>query len=162
MILGCDPGITGAFALYDGQALQVLQMPTVKRPAGQRNTLRAFINRGQVLDALMNFRLQGAKTLVIEKVGGMPGQAAHSAFVFGHGAGGVTYAADGMGYRVEEVPAMTWKSALKVPSDKTKAIARASDLLPAWAGCWSGGSLEARSGRAEAALIAFYGWQVFA
>lgn len=167
MILGCDPGVDGAFALLDGvrHRLAVRSMPTYERRAGARNTLRRFIDRAAVVETLRAFQLLGAETLVIEKVGGFEGQSVHGAFMFGHGAGGVSYAAEALGYRVEEVPAATWKSALKAPAAKPLAIARADALFPAYVNLWAAvrgnGSEAIRSGKAEAAMLALYGFQVF-
>ena len=158
MILACDPGIHGAFASYDGERLAVDDMPTFLRPAGPRNTMRAFQDMPEVVSLLQHMQLFGAEILVIELVGGIPNQSAHGSFIFGKGTGVVIGAALGLGYRVEEVPAMTWKSALKVPSDKDRARDRASQLLPAWSNFWP---LKKHDGRAEAGLLALYGWQVF-
>lgn len=166
MILGVDPGLDGAFALYDGASLGAQSMPTVLRAVSGKPKPRRFIDRTSCITTLKGFALLGAEILVIEKVMGVEGQSVHGAFMFGHGAGGLTYAAEALGYRVEEVPPATWKSALKVPSDKKLAIARADALLPAWCNLWAdgrgSGGLEARSGRAEAAMIALYGLEVFA
>lgn len=164
MILACDPGLTGAFAtLILGGELIVKDMPTREERAGKRNTLRAFLHRPKIVAYLQTAYMLGADTLVIELVGGIPGQAAHGAFTFGHGAGGITYAAEAIGYRVVEVPAVRWKSAMKCPADKAKAIDRASLEFPAYANLWAAvrgnGSIEQRSGRAEASLLARYGEQ---
>jgi len=163
MILACDPGVTGAFAVLNRDRLIVRDMPTFSEKAGSRNTLRSFIDRPTVVRLLKHYHVLGVDTLVIELVGGIPGQAAHGAFTFGHGAGGVTYAAEALGYRVVEVPPSRWKSAMKVPADKAKAIGRASELFPAYVNLWApvrgNGSESQRSGRAEAAMLALYGQQ---
>lgn len=161
MIAACDPGLTGAFATLNGDALVVRDMPTFDRPAGPRNKLRPFLDRPKIIDLLRGVQMWGCDVLVIELVGGIPGQAAHGAFTFGHGAGGITYAAEALGMVVHEVPAMRWKSAMKVPADKKKAIERADALFPAYVNLWAAvrgnGSEEQRSGRAEAAIMARYG-----
>lgn len=164
MILACDPGLTGAFCFKPAaDRLVVRDMPTFLQRAGKRGSERSFVHRVGVLELLREFNMLGAEILVIELVGGVPGQAAHGAFTFGHGAGGVTYAADALGYRIVEVPAMRWKSAMKVPADKRKAIDRATEEFPAYANLWApvrgNGSEAQRSGRAEAALLARYGEQ---
>jgi hypothetical protein len=163
IVLACDPGVDGAFALWNGAALSARAMPTYLKPAGARQTERRFIDRAAVVALLAEWRLHGAELLAIEKIGGFEGQSVHGAFMFGHGAGGVTYAAEALGYRIEEIPPATWKTALKVPADKKLACARATALLPAWADLWAevrgNGSLAARSGKAEAALIALYARQ---
>jgi crossover junction endodeoxyribonuclease RuvC len=163
MILACDPGLSGAFACLDGSQLHIGDMPTIRRPAGKRNTLRPFPDRPTIILRLQTWYALGCDVLIIELVGGIPGQAAHGAFTFGHGAGGITYAAEALGFRVVEVPAMRWKSAMKVPADKEKAIARATELFPAYVNRWApvrgNGSEAQRSGRAEAAMLALYGQQ---
>lgn len=166
-VLGCDPGLSGAFALYgDSGLLRVVDMPTYEAKAGKLNRERPFLDRPAIVRLLWNMHLlDDATTLIVELVGGIPGQAAHGAFTFGHGAGGITYAAHAIGYQIEEVPPGRWKGALKVSSDKRKAIDRATELMPAHVNLWApvrgNGSLEQRSGRAEAALIAHYGQQIF-
>lgn len=162
MILACDPGLTGAFALLTGETLAVRDMPTFEAKAGKRNTDRSFLDRSAIIALLGNYAMVlDVDTLVIEHVGGIPGQAAHGAFTFGHGAGGITYAAEAIGYTVHEVPAVRWKSAMKCPADKKRAIDRATEEFPAYANLWApvrgNGSEAQRSGRAEAALLARYG-----
>ncbi len=51
LILGVDPGVDGAFALYTGDKLFAVPMPTELRIAGQRRTERRFIQRGAVAGA---------------------------------------------------------------------------------------------------------------
>ncbi len=156
MILGIDPGISGALATWDGESLTVVDMPTYERPAGARNTMRRFIDEPALVRWIHDHALL-ADALVLEQVGGRPGQSGHSAFVFGRGVGVIMGAALLMGLKVEEVHPARWKGALSVPSDKSGARARASELMPAWCNLWR----RARDdGRAEASLIAYYGHQI--
>lgn len=161
----CDPGAFGAFAVYDGQALQVLDMPTFIEKAGKLGRPRRFIDPAGVVAYLTERRLMGGRTLVMERVGGIPGQAAHAAFVFGHGAGLIMGAAMALGFTVHTVPAARWKGAMRVPADKDLAVKHADALLPDHAHLWrvergSVNKLQA-SGRAEAALIGAYGRLVY-
>lgn len=158
MILAADPGLTGAFASYDAGVVQVTDMPTYTAAAGARQTDRKFIDPAQVVSVLEGYYMLGCDTLVIELVGGIPGQAASSAFTFGHGVGVIIGAAIHIGYRIERVAASTWKSAMRCPKDKRAARARASELLPAYSGLWP---LQKHDGRAEAAMLAMYGDKVF-
>lgn len=155
MILAVDPGINGALALYDGRELQLVDMPTYVKPAGKRQIDRRFIDEPQLVRIVMGWGLL-ADWLVMEQVGGIPGQSASSAFTFGRGVGIVIAAAIACGLKREEVASSQWKSALKVPADKRGARARASELLPAWSNLWP---LQKHDGRAECALIGLYGWQ---
>lgn len=154
-ILAIDPGLSGAFARYDGQTLVVDAMPTVRRDAGPRNTSRAFMDELRIARALPALKIDLA---VIEKVGGLPRQSAPAAFTFGRGVGFLLGVLAGAGVEIREVHASTWKAALVVPADKKLARARASELFPAYAELWSRAKDD---GLAEAAMIALYAWQVF-
>lgn len=157
MILAVDPGLSGAFAYYDGTALSIRDMPTYVAKAGARRTDRRFIDEGATVNMVRSCALH-AKILVIEQVGGIPGQSASSAFVFGRGVGIIIGAAHAFGLRIEVVAPATWKSALRVPADKRASRARASELLPAYSDQWT---RQRDDGRAESAMIALWGWQVF-
>lgn len=147
MILACDPGLGGAFALYGGGSLTVTNMPV------HMNDGRRVIDAPDVLAQVRLFKDLGATRLVIEDVHGAPGQSAPAAFTFGYGVGVVTMAAMSCGYEIERVAPSVWKRALKVPSDKRAARARASELLPAYGHLWP---RQKDDGRAEAAMIALY------
>lgn len=156
MILAVDPGLSGALARYDGQHLSVIDMPTYVRPAGKRQIDRRFIDEAELVRLVQVCGME-ADWLIVEQVGGIPNQSASSAFTFGRGVGVIIGAAIGIGLKREEVHPATWKSALKVPADKRAARARASELLPAYSGLWT---RQKNDGRAEASLIALWGWQV--
>lgn len=164
MILACDPGLKGAFAFYDGTALSVRDMPTFTQKAGARKTDRPFIDGARVANLVRSVQRAQLSAhgdplvMVMEQVGGIPGQSAPAAFTFGCGVGMVLGAAHAFQMRIERVAPTTWKSALRVPADKRAARARASELLPAYSDLWP---LQKHEGRAEAAMIALYGWQVF-
>ena len=155
MIAACDPGINGALATYDGERLTVLDLPTYVRAAGSRGKDRRFLDEAQ-LARMIGDAAMVCDWLVLEQVGGIPGQSAPSAFTFGRGVGVIIGAAIACSLAREEVHPATWKSALRVPADKRAARARASEILPAWSGLWT---LAKHDGRAEAALLAYYGWQ---
>lgn len=156
MILAVDPGISGALARYDGQHLSILDMPTFVAKAGKRQVDRRFINEPELVRLVQMCGME-CDWLIMEQVGGIPAQSASSAFTFGRGVGVIVGAAIGIGIRREEVHPATWKSALRVPADKRAARVRASELLPAYSGLWP---LQKHDGRAEAAMIALWGWQV--
>lgn len=157
MILAVDPGIHGALAYYDGVVLAVRDMPTFTSKMGSRKTDRERIDEAVLWNMVRSAR-RNALILVIEQVGGIPGQSAPAAFTFGHGVGAIIGMAIAAGYRIERVAPASWKSALRVPADKRAARARASELLPAYSGLWP---LQKHDGRAESAMIALWGWQVF-
>jgi crossover junction endodeoxyribonuclease RuvC len=152
MILAIDPGLRGALARYDGEHLSVVDMPLYQPPGG-----RVMIDENRLCAILRIERSRGATHLYIEKVGGIPRQSAPAAFTFGRGVGVILGAARGLGYLIYEIHPATWKSALRVPADKTHARERASELLPAWSNLWT---RKKDDGRAEAGMLAVYGWQM--
>lgn len=164
MILAVDPGLSGALARYDGQHLSILDMPTYVAKAGKRQVDRRFLDEPELVRLVQMCGME-CDWLIMEQVGGIPAQSASSAFTFGRGVGVIIGAAIGIGIRREEVHPATWKSALRVPADKRAARVRASELLPAYSGLWAivrnECDQEQASGRAEAAMIALWGWQVF-
>lgn len=155
MIVACDPGISGALALWDWTTgrLDIARMPTqTKQIAGRK--LRTVIDEGEVLSTLQAFSAMGATHLFIEAVGGLPGQSAPAAFNFGQGYGTVRVAALAAGMALEAVPPAVWKGALKVSKDKHAARNRASEMIPTHKHLWS---MAKDDGLAEAALLALYG-----
>ena len=155
MILACDPGLTGAFAWTDGRALSVRDMPVRRAIVNGRD--RRVIDEAGVVRMLRTVRLH-TEILLIEQVNGMPGQSGPAAFTFGYGVGIITGAAEALGYRIETVAPARWKGAMGVPANKDGARAKASELWPAYGSLWA---RKMDDGRAESAIMALYGWQVF-
>lgn len=157
MVLGVDPGLSGALALYNPAtgALDVRDMPvyvTPKAGGGKRTELD--------LVALAHIMDEWAKNPIrafIEQVGATPQMGVTSSFSFG-----ASYAAARMACAAHFIPTelvtpQVWKRALNVKggSDKSDAVrARASALLPQHAKLWT---LAKHEGRAESAMIALYG-----
>lgn len=161
MIIAIDPGQNGAIAAYDTRSgeLNVFDMPT--RSFGNKG--RLVVDVLEIHGLLASFKDLGASVLFIEQVGGLPGQSASGAFTFGEGFGAVTAVATLLGYRIERIPPATWKTALRVPSDKKSAITRASEMIPTHHKLWSAGAkgtIQQKSGRAEAAMLALYGERI--
>jgi crossover junction endodeoxyribonuclease RuvC len=155
MIIACDPGLSGALALWCWKTgrLDVVRMPVQQKQIAGRK-LRTVIDEGEVLSSFQAFAAMGATHLFIEAVGGLPGQSAPAAFNFGQGYGAVRVAALAAGLALEAVPPAVWKQALKVPKDKHAARHRASEMIPTHRHLWS---MAKDDGLAEAALLALYG-----
>lgn len=154
IVLGCDPGIEGAFArLQLGVGLQqVLPMPTSKAKINGRE--RRVIDRYQVKHLVELQKFLGATVLALEEVGGMSGQSGAGSFNFGRGVGWVEMAAIALGLRVELIRPQLWKSAMRVPAGEGKSRQvrlRASQVFPDHSHLWP---LQKDDGKAEAALIA--------
>jgi crossover junction endodeoxyribonuclease RuvC len=139
LILGCDPGVKGAFALLDTDTLRVTctDMPTTTE------ALHEFIAALPVL-----------KLCALEQLHAGP-QMSRTTVARMFEAYGVLKGA--LSWR--SVPVFTtrpsqWKPALSVPADKAAARRRAAEFFPDDAHQWR---LAKHDGRAEAALIAWFG-----
>lgn len=143
-MLACDPGLKGAFCLFDaGKIIWVKDMPVVRIKGKSRldfSGLRSFIPHW-------------LHAFVIEDVSGAPGQSAPSAFNFGYGVGYLVATAEARGVKVIKIRPAEWKPAMKVPADKKLARARATELFPDDACRWA---RVKDDGRAEAAMLALY------
>ena len=149
MIIGVDPGLSGAVAFLDplrGQ-LNVEDMPTLLASG----TGRRSVDAAGLARMLRGWRTDHA---YVEQVSAMPGQGVSSMFSFGRSYGVVLGVLAALEVPVTLVQPRVWKQALRVPAAKDGARARASQLLPRHTAAWP---LAKHDGRAEAALIAFWG-----
>ena len=143
MILGIDPGKTGALAWVhdDGLLPHIVDMPDVT---------------GAALAAVLADMIHDNRPDVawVEQVHAMPRQGVSSTWKFAEGYGVILGALGALGVPVRLVTPAAWKKAARLPKDKTAARQRAIELWP---------DLSERfarvkdDGRAEAALIALYG-----
>lgn len=131
MIVGIDPGITGALAVLrrDGSFVEALAMPSFK--VGSRNRVN-----GAAVAAFLRRHMEPDSHAFLEQVGAMPGggerrMGATSAFSFGHSAGIVEGLLQGLGIPYSLVQPQAWKKhAGLMGSDKDAARSRAIQLYP--------------------------------
>jgi crossover junction endodeoxyribonuclease RuvC len=149
VILGIDPGKSGALALYDPAtgALEVEDVPTLQ--IGSKRTLDHY-----ALARTVDNWARHNPVVYLELVGSMPGEGHAGAFDFGRTSGLLCGVCAAHFLRIEWVTPGVWKRALGVKGDKDVSRQRASALLPRHSGLWL---RKKDDGRAEAALIAYYG-----
>lgn len=151
-ILGIDPGLGGALALWSDGALQVHDIPTLK--ARTRGREVDWSEAARIIDAAGHI-----DHAIIESAAARPGQGVSSMFKFGYVCGGLRGLVAAHFIPVTYVTPRKWKAALGVPKAKDGARARASELLPAYSHLW----LRVKDdGRAEASLIALWGARLLA
>ena len=160
MIIGIDPGLDGALAVYapKNHIVTTYAMPTVpgKKPGSRQLDYRTL------WQFLCDRRLH-VSHVVIEDVHAMPKQGVVSSFNFGAMVGACKMAVAALGVPYTLVPPATWKAALGVSADKQSCLARATQLFPVDSGQWTQ-SINKRpkatqDGPAEAALLAYYFWR---
>lgn len=147
MIIGIDPGNHGAFAFVgdNGALCYVEDMPLTNgmiAAAGVENLLNRVYRYGP--------------TVILEHVTGAPNNGGSRAFTFGRGVGLIEMACCVFHLPVRRVTPQVWKRAMRVTKDKETSLARARELFPHSAGYFA---RKKDDGRAEAALIARWGWE---
>lgn len=148
LILGIDPGLTGAVAIMDaqGNAERVFDLPI------QRDLSLAWVN-GYELARELALSMNGRPaTAIIERVSAMPKQGVASSFKFGVGFGSVLGVLQSMQLRIELVTPAKWKREVGLDSsDKKSSLHKARLLFPD-----APLTLAKHNGRAEALLIAHW------
>lgn len=154
LVLGVDPGATGALALVSREGLvRVHDMPTVKVQVG--GGLRTRLNYSELFNLLQLAHVTGAHRAFIERVHSAPRQGVSSVFAFGEMYGAIRMAVTAAGTPQELVEPVTWKRPHKlVGQTKDASRQRACELFPEHSKLFS---RKKDDGRADAALIAWYG-----
>jgi len=150
LIYGCDPGFTGAVALYwtDTGKLEVHDMPVMKNPKG-----KAILNLHSLLDVFKN-EAEEKCMCIIEQVASRPGQNSSAVFRFGQGFGQLQMAVAANKLPVQYVTPAKWKKHFGlIGSDKNASRAIAMDRFPQESDLFK---LAKHDGRAEAALLCLY------
>ena len=147
--IGIDPGLTGAIALIrNGEFAEVWDMPTMSR--GSRN--KQQVNAAEVGKILRECPPCPA---FIEQVGAMPGQGVSSMFNFGKTAGACEGALGALQIPYSTVTPQKWKKHFGlIGKDKDMARTVAQQLMPS-----APLARKKDCGRADAILIALYGYQ---
>ncbi|QCO05474.1 hypothetical protein [Azospirillum argentinense] len=155
LIVGADPGLSGALALLSERGLErVEDMPVLELTRGGKAKREPDLVQLSLI--VGGWAALGVDAAYVEQVGSMPEQGISSAFAFGKVYGallGVLHAHQIPTFTI--IPA-TWKKGvgIKAGSGKDASRALAKQLWPAH------GASFARvkdDGRAEAALIGWYG-----
>lgn len=150
IVLGIDPGFTGALASIDSDGKVAVYDAPVAWVSERRQMdlakMRALLSRWIGCDV----------HVFIERVHSMPGSSGRSMFVFGQGYGEWRGECVALGFKLTTVEPARWKGAMMDGMGKEKDAARfrAALLFPALADSFA---RKQDDGRAEALLIAEYG-----
>ncbi len=155
MILGIDPGFTGAMCLITEQGIHsIIDIPLL---APEILTAR---HKFRSLDlpatrAYLDMHAPNIKLAVLERVHAMPKQGVSSTFRFGETTGQLHGLLVGLGInRIVRPSPAVWKSAMAVTHNKKTSLAKAKELAPLHQNLFS---LAKHDGRAEAFLLALFG-----
>ena len=152
IILGFDPGQTGAVAAFDGERIEaVIDMPTMTRLHGKGNQVDPYT----LATALIDLCAGREATAVLEAVSAMPGQGVTSTFHFGESVGVVLGVLGALQMPVRMVTPGKWKKAAGLLGrDKDTARTLAIQLHPEVADQLA---RKKDIGRADAVCIARFG-----
>lgn len=153
IIIGIDPGLSGAIVIDNDGEIEVLDMPTVE--VMRSNKKKRELNLAALSTILYGVSQRiGNVRAFVEQVGAMPGQGTSSMFSFGKSYGATLGILAAFEIPVTHVTPQRWQKALQVRGGKDGSRLRASELMPSAAHFWP---LVKHDGRAEAALIGYYG-----
>ena len=144
--LGIDVGMNGALSFYDGNELIIYDMPVFERNKTKR------VHAIRLADIIL---LNNPDFAYIEQVNAF-GMGATSAYNFGWSCGLIEGVVSSCKVPLSYVTPQVWKKEMQCPKDKDASRMRASQLLPQFSHNWD---LKKHDGRAEASLIALYGFR---
>jgi crossover junction endodeoxyribonuclease RuvC len=147
LVLGCDPGKTGALALLDPVDFRLMDVADMPDATGAA--------LGAAIAALLaDHAPYTVREAWIEQVHAMPGQGVTSMFNFGANYGAIGGALGALGIPVHTVTPGKWKKTAGLNADKGASRQRARELWPAQADQFA---RVKDDGRAEACLVALHG-----
>jgi crossover junction endodeoxyribonuclease RuvC len=139
MIIGIDPGLSGAYALLTDADATVGDLPIVNKHLDAAEFLR--IIKAQPIDLA-----------IVEAVTARPGNGSVSSFTFGRCYGAILATLACAGIRTITASPAHWKKAMGLNADKERSRARAIMEFPAVTGL----ARKRDEGRAEALLLALH------
>ena len=159
LIIGIDPGITGAICFFeDGEIKDVIDMPTMA--SGNKN--KKQINGSQIFNEI-SLRTQNYKSrninVVVEQVSAMPGQGVTSMFNFGQSFGILKGVCSAMQLPMYFVRPVKWKKYFNlINSEKDASRTKAIEIFPYFS---PNLAKKKDSNKADAILIASYYYETF-
>lgn len=173
MIIGIDPGKSGAFAYVCGGSVTTEAVPMRPlQPLAKKSKQTFEFDAAATREIIKTWVILAPRYVAFEQVNGKPTDGGSRAFKFGEGVGRLREMIEAAGLPLVWVPANVWRAetgttafgrrgvAAGVVYKDTKEISRAyaSSLWPADAHQWM---KTAQDGHAEAALIAEYARRKF-
>jgi hypothetical protein len=170
LIVGMDPGLHGALALYSAVTRTIIvawEMPTLvlSKTKVRGSGKKTEIDWVAYCNILAEIRATYPSLLVVERVHAMPAKAGgkavqgiSSTFKFGETFGGQRELARHiLGCRIEMAEPAVWKRAMKVGTTDDDIYRRAASIFPEAERYFRGPRGGVKDGICEASLIAGYG-----
>lgn len=168
-IIGIDPGFSGAICVitfdenksFDTPSLTDIWDTPLRSEDG--NVLTSEGGGRQEIDArkvgeMVGRYSKGSVIAFVERVASSPQMGVVSSFRFGQGYGVIQGVLAAKGIPTQLISPQVWKSHFELSSNKKKSLELIRTLYPRQRHLFK---LEKHDGRAEACLIAHFGWQKF-
>ena len=147
LYLGIDPGLSGAWGMIDHHGCYW-------SCGDMHHDTEGILDTERIWDEMCQARDRLDTKVFIEKVHSMPKQGVSSTFKFGMAFGGALSLARRFKTEVVMVTPQLWKKTLVLNSDKQLSLDMAREIFPQ-----APLHLQKHNGRAEALLIALYGFK---
>ena len=147
LYIGIDPGLSGAWGMIDHHGCYW-------SCGDMHHDTEGILDTERIWDEMCQARDRLDTKVFIEKVHSMPKQGVSSTFKFGMAFGGALSLARRFKTEVVMVTPQLWKKTLVLNSDKQLSLDMAREIFPQ-----APLHLKKHNGRAEALLIALYGFK---
>ena len=147
LYIGIDPGLSGAWGMIDHHGCYW-------SCGDMHHDTEGILDTERIWDEMCQARDRLDTKVFIEKVHSMPKQGVSSTFKFGMAFGGALSLARRFKTEVVMVTPQLWKKTLVLNSDKQLSLDMAREIFPQ-----APLHLQKHNGRAEALLIALYGFK---
>ena len=154
LIIGIDPGITGAICFFeDRKIIDLIEMPNMASGKKNKRQVNGAQVYNEIFERIKNYNKKDIK-VVIEQVSAMPGQGVTSMFNFGQSFGVLKGICSAMQLPMYFVRPAKWKKYFNlINSEKDASRTKAIEIYP---GISHKISRKKDSNKADAILIARY------
>ena len=129
IVIGIDPGLSGAIAILENKkVLGIFEMPVM--PEGKKN--KRQLNSAQLVNILRdNVKINEEIAVVVEQVNAMPGQGVTSMFNFGQTFGAIKGVCAALNLPIYFVRPSKWKKHFElINSSKDSSRTKAIEMYP--------------------------------
>ena len=153
-IIGIDPGLTGAVARISIDGAEVVDLPVMANGKGS-SKVKNQVNASELARILDELASPDGTIVFLERISSMPGQGVASMFSMGDTFGCIRGVCGALWLPTEVVTPQKWKKHFMLGADKEVVRARAIEAFPE-----QPLGRKKDHNRAEALLIAKYGWDI--
>jgi len=159
LIIGIDPGISGAICFFDnGQVKEIIDMPVMADGKKNKRQINGPQTYNEILKRINNYPKKDI-TVVIEQVSAMPGQGVTSMFNFGQSFGVIKGICSAMQLSTFFIRPAKWKKYFGlIKTEKEASRTKVIEIFPYIS---SELSRKKDSNKADAVLIASFFYNTF-